>query len=87
MSTWAQASHRAAQRVPERSRCEPSAACCLRSDCDMADPDRRGVVIDASVCINALGYCPMFVRRRIPRGAVAGAVREPVLEVYGSELP
>lgn len=64
MSTWAQATQRACQRIPERTRCEPTFAACAQADrCAMTDRSRLGTVVDGSV-LKAAGGCPMFVDRR-----------------------
>jgi len=58
-----------------RSRCEPSAGFCMRrAECDRSNPQRQGQVIDASVCVSELGYCPLFVAA--PHEAEKQAARE-----------
>ncbi len=72
MSTWKQATERAGQRVPERSRCAPSFAPCDQAKrCAMTADTRRGTVIDGSV-LKRDGGCPLFVDARHP---VAGSVQ------------
>lgn len=67
MSTWAQATQRAIQRIPERTRCVPEFTGCPQlSRCACASSGRRGTVVDASVSIKTLGFCPMFVDVRGP---------------------
>ena len=63
MSTWAQAAARAARRIPERTRCEPT-GCSQAAQCSMCDTTRKGDVVDASIAFEALGYCPMFLDSR-----------------------
>lgn len=63
MSTWKQATARALQRAPERSRCEPT-YCRQSNACDRTSCDRRGPVIDASVTLRVLRTCPMFIDSR-----------------------